>query len=167
MANSALYCSASPSPLMPDDTPASIPSKLSLRMTFTTPDTASAPYTADAPSRKISTRSTIAVGTKVRSAAWLARASAKVATRLPLIRMSTRSGPRLRRSIDVDPPPESTLDWLNPDVPATAWFRSASPRLPKPDSSTDCPVMTVIGLAEAKSLRLMREPVTTISSISS
>ena len=79
---------------MPVDTPPSMPSKFSFRITFITPATASAPYTAEAPSRRISTRSTMAVGTNVRSAAWFAKASAKLATRRPLIRMSTLSGPK-------------------------------------------------------------------------
>ena len=134
-------------------------------MTFTTPDTASAPYTADAPSRRISTRSIMALGTNVRSTAWFASASAKLATRLPLTKMSTRSGPKLRRSTEVEPPPDSTLDWLKPDVPLTALLRNASPTLAKPDSRMDAPVMTTMGLAELKSSRRMREPVTTISSI--
>ena len=69
-------------------------------MKFTTPATASAPYTAEAPPVTTSTRSIRLAGMKFRSGAVLTAPAAGVPgwRRRPSIRTSVRLAPRPRRS---------------------------------------------------------------------
>ncbi len=62
---------ASPLSVMPIWPRAETPSKLRLRMKLTTPETPSAPYTADAPPVSTSTRSIRSVGIELMSTAAL------------------------------------------------------------------------------------------------
>src|SRR3546814_11416798 len=70
-------------------------------MTFTTPDTASEPYWADAPPVTVSTRSTISVGIRLRSTVTgtpSLLAGDDGTMRLPFTNTSVRCPPRERRS---------------------------------------------------------------------
>src|SRR5512146_2532866 len=92
------------------------PWKWSFMTKLTTPATASAPYTADAPPVRTSTRSTRAIGMLLRSAElapmWLLVASPGIRRR-PLISTNVRCGPKPRRlTLDVpEAPLEAMLPW--------------------------------------------------------
>ena len=136
-------------------------------MKFTTPATASAPYTAEAPPVMTSTLSIIADGmvlmstTSAALAGWVRRPS--TSTRLRLV-------PRPRR-LAVEMPPcgwrwaarrrscLAIMFWSG--VNCGSWFRVARSEL---EVFLNVSAATVtIGLVAVKSRRAMREPVTTTS----
>ena len=85
-------------------------------MKFTTPATASEPYTAEAPPVRMSTRCTRAVGMKFRSAAMepIAAVGLPACSRLPSIRTTVRFDPNPRRlTVAVPLEPLETLEpWV-------------------------------------------------------
>ena len=98
-------------------------------MTLTTPATASAPYTADAPSFSTSRRSIAATGIVLMSTKLVVMDSANelIATRRPLTSTSVASAPRPRRLIEAAP--LAVESWLLPRVenvpfPTNGLFRS-------------------------------------------
>src|SRR5690606_3466441 len=82
------------------------PSKSSFRMKLTTPETASAPYTAEAPPVMISTRSIRPDGRIEMSTAPL---DAPGTRRRPLTRVRPRDVPSWRRSRKAEPPEDGLL----------------------------------------------------------
>ncbi len=146
-----------------------MPLKSLRRMKFTTPAMASEPYTAEAPSFRISTRSMTATGIAERSAPppiWLDNAYG--ATRLPLMSTRVRLVPKPRSEMPVKPtrpvpsPPASLklpIDWL------IGRRSSRSCAVVMPEFAMSCLLMTVTGSAPSPSTRLMLEPVTSILSL--
>ena len=134
---------------------ASTPLKFLFSTKLTTPATASAPYTADAPPVTRSIRSSRATGMALVST----RPDKSEGTaRRPLINTSVRCGPRPRRSI-VAIPPEPLL------VPGPmAGIAAGRPRMTS-SMATGCDELIsvaltlVIGLLETAPMLLMREPV--------
>ena len=137
------------------------PSKSSRSLKLTTPATASEPYTADAPPVTISTR-------------WISEGGMTFTSTTPLPFAGTRRRPSSRTSVEVVPSPRN---WTLPCPPLPGLFdvlvksgtncgirlRTES-TLVEPVSSNFSAVMLKTGLADSKSGRAMREPVTTISS---
>ena len=100
-------------------------------MMFTTPAMASEPYTAEAPSLRISMRSTEAVGMEFRST----EASAPVppgTMRRPLRSTRVRAEPRPRRLMRVAPSPP-LLNWVLMALPCSGmvWRKSPMETLPE------------------------------------
>ena len=127
---------------------------------FTTPPTASAPYTADAESDSTSTRSTAANGIVFRSNAFEATLTAEGTVRRPLISISVESTPSPRNSANCAPPCRNvSLKRYG----ACGTNRSRSVTLTAPTSSIRARSITSTGVASLP-VTLSREPVTTISS---
>src|ERR1700755_1955676 len=91
-----------------------MPSKFRFMMKLTTPATASAPYTDDAPPVSTSTRLISEAGMMLMSAAWVIPLGSPGVRRRPLTRVKVRFEPRYRRSISAVPVAEfdSPDDWL-------------------------------------------------------
>src|SRR3569833_1764311 len=136
-------------------------------MKLTTPATASAPYTAEAPPVSTSTRSTRAVGMKFRSAATGAMEDVGLPAmrRLPSISTRVRLGPRPRR-LTVAVPSEAleTLEpWAAKDC-GRLLIRSSTRVTPWALMSAE--VTEVTGVMLVRFGVGMRVPVTTISETS-
>ncbi len=130
---------------------------------LTTPAMASDPYSAEAPSLRISMRSIDAVGMEFRST----DASAPVppgTNRRPLTSTNVRAVPRPRRLTRVEPSPLLLTDVLVA-LPCSGSVCRKSPMEILPLAVTCSRLMSVTGAGVVKSLRRMREPVTTISSV--
>ena len=143
----------------------STPSKFSRSTKFTTPATASAPYTVDAPPVSTSTRSINAVGI------WLTSEAAELYAPPPPIRR-----PLIITSVLLAPIPRRSSVAL-PDAPletyelsaASSWGRllRKSSILLIPDALMSTEDATITGLELSKPSLLMRLPVTTTSSSAS
>ena len=153
--------SASPSPVIPKLPSTLTPSKSSRSRKLTTPAIASDPYTDVAPPVMISIRSTSACGMLFTSTAV---PTPDGASRRPLTRTSVRPAPSPRRLTRAVPSPG--LFDVRPKSGMTCGIRlSVSSSVGRPEYSITAESMVVSGLIELKSRRLMRVPVTTISSI--
>ena len=158
------YSAPSPRSVCPHCASSSRPSNSSLSRKFTTPASASEPYTAEAPPVMISTLSIKEPGMMFRST-----------TPLPFAGISRL--PSIRTRVDVLPRPRSwTLAW----PPFDAMFEvlvyagtncgsvlSVVSTVIEPVRSKSSCVTETIGLADSKSRRAIRVPVTMISSSSS
>src|SRR5690606_11595611 len=127
-------------------------------MTLTTPPMASEPYSAEAPSERISMRSTAASGMVLRSA--LLPVDGAYGTRRPSTSTRVRSEPMPRRSM-------SAVAWAElPDCgrklpnDENVESRSTSATDTSPLASMAARAITVSGTAPSMSARRMREPVT-------
>ncbi len=143
----------------------SVPLKPLRVMMFTTPAMASEPYTAEAPSLRTSTRSMAAVGIEFRST----EESAPVppgTNRRPFISTRVRAEPSPRRLMRVAPSPP-LLTWVLMALPCSGRLCRKSPMETLPEAVTCSRLITVTGAGVVRSLRRMREPVTTISSLAS
>src|SRR5215470_14085838 len=123
---------------------------------------ASEPYTAEAPSFKISMRSTAEVGSEFRSTDESAPVP-PATNRRPFNNTSVRAEPRPRRLTRVEPLPP-LLNWVLMALPCSGSACRKSPIDTLPEADTCSRLMTVTGAGVVRSLRRMREPVTTISS---
>ncbi len=158
------YCSPSSRSVWPQRPEISTPSNSFLSLRLTTPLIASDPYTADAPPVMISTLSISAGGMTLRSGT---PSPLPGINRIPSTRTSVRAVPRPRRSTFASPPPTLAAvkldvlvsDGTNCGSEFSVVSTVADPVRWKASSGTD-----TIGLADSKSGRGMREPVTTISS---
>src|SRR5215475_14388802 len=131
-------------------------------MKFTTPATASEPYTADAPPVSTSTREISGAGMALMSTGQ--KVGLPAGKRLPSISTSVRDGPRLRRlAADV---PVAPFDRLLPwSAKADGnWFRM-SDVLVRPVHLMSWEVITSTGLTLSSVSDGSREPVTSIRSI--
>src|SRR5687768_4998232 len=128
-------------------------------MMLTTPPIASEPYTADAPSDRISMRSTAASGMALRSVPLEADIGF-VGARRPSIRTRVRPEPTPRRSIvarDWADEPDCGLKLPND---AKVESRRTSATEMSPEASICVRSMTTTGTAPSISARFRREPVT-------
>ncbi len=144
----------------------STPSKSSFRTKLTTPASASAPYTADAPPVIVSTRSMAAEGIVFKSTISAAFAGC---ARRPSTSTSVRFAPIPRR-FTLAIPSDAVGPLACPEsncVPSGTncgiWFSTLSMLSVLEFSSRSVSIVT-IGLAASRSRRTMREPVTVISS---
>src|SRR5690606_34729510 len=126
-------------------------------MMLTTPAIASEPYSAEAPSVRISMRSTALAGIVLRStAADTPEAEDSLTQRKPSTRIRVRLAPRLRREIVVEPDPTPEPSGLKPKLPAELnlvlseepltdrrWI--TSPIEPRPVASISAAVITCTG----------------------
>ena len=131
-------------------------------MMFTTPATASDPYTAEAPSFSTSMRSMAAVGIEFRSTDESAPVPPGTMRR-PFKRARVRESPRPRRLTRVDPSPP-LLTAVLIELPCSGRLCRKSPIDTLPLATTCSRLMTVTGAGVVRSLRRMRDPVTVISS---
>jgi hypothetical protein len=142
-------------------------------MMLITPAMASDPYSAEAPSFRISTRSIAETGIALMSTKFVVMLSAKglIATRRPLTSTRVASAPRPRRLIEAAP--LAVESWLLPRVenaplPFEGIFSMSCCRFANPDLSMASRSITSTGLALAKSdERAMRDPVTITVSVGS
>ena len=130
-------------------------------MKFTTPETASAPYTAEAPPVMISTRSIHAAGMRLVSTAD--EPADEPTKRRPFTNTSVRLDPRLRRSCMATPAvPMKRLELPMVNVVASCGSCvSTSPMLIAPVAWMSSAVNTLMGVGETTFGLEMREPVTT------
>ena len=114
------------------------PSKSSFRMKLTTPVTASAPYTADAPPVVTSTRSTKALGMVPISTAEVPRKPATC--RRPFTRVSVLSEPNPRRFKELEPVSvfSAVEEEISAGISLTISARFNSPDMAISLLSTDC-----------------------------
>ncbi len=131
-------------------------------MMLTTPPMASEPYTAEAPSLSTSIRSMAATGIEFRSTESLAPFPPGT-NRRPLSSTSVRAGPRPRRATRVAPLPP-LLTWVLMALPCSGRLCRKSPIETLPLATTWSLLITVTGAGVVRSLRRMRDPVTTICS---
>ena len=161
--------SPSPSAVVPVWKSISTPSKSSFSTKLTTPASASAPYTADAPPVIVSTRSMAADGIVFKST--ISEAFTGCARR-PSTSTSVRFAPMPRRFTLATPgvtghrtlrsgESNCVLSGTNCGI----WFSTLS-MLIVLEFSSRCVSTVTIGLAASRSRRTMREPVTRISSSS-
>ena len=143
------------------------PSKSSFKMKLTTPPTASAPYTADAPPVISSTRWIAAAGIMFVSTNIAALVGC---ARLPSISTRLRFGPRPRRLTNDPPIVLFAVCWTSVVVNCVMagmncgnWFRIVSTPIVLVAWNAASSIV-VIGRWPSKSRRWMREPVTVISS---
>ena len=129
-------------------------------MKFTTPASASEPYTADAPPVTTSTRLIRFAGMAFRSVRPVLVAGTK---RRPLISTRVRSGARPRRSTVAVPSPPLLTCAPSPGTICGSSFRTSS-TLTVPFCLKNSSLTTEIGLGLSRSARRMRDPVTTTSS---
>src|SRR5580658_4167185 len=140
-----------------------MPSKCVLRMKFTTPATASAPYTADAPPVRMSTRSISAAGIWLMSEKLRPPSAEPGPRRRPSTRVSVRWLPRPRRSmVAVPSAPLEVVEFM----PANTMGRllSTSSTRVSPVCCRSTADTVVIGLMEVSLGVDRRDPVTTTSS---
>ena len=145
--------------VLPRPTRTSAPLKSRRVMMLTTPPMASEPYTAEAPSDRISMRSTAASGMAFRSEPEDAACGA-VGVRRPSIRTSVRPEPRPRRSTlarDCAELPDCGRKLPNE---AKVESRSTSATDTSPLASIWARSITTTGTAPSISARFRREPVT-------
>jgi hypothetical protein len=138
-----------------------MPWKSLRRMMFTTPDTASEPYSAEAPPVRTSTWSTIWDGI------WLVSTSPVLSAgtrRLPSTRTRVRFTPRLRRSTVAIPAVPLSTVLPSPSSTVDGSERSVWPMLVEPWSLNSCWPTAETGLVEYRPCCGMREPVTTTTS---
>ena len=129
---------------------------------LTTPAMASEPYTAEAPSLRISRRSMAAAGIEFRSTELFAPVPPGTKRR-PLRSTRVRFAPRPRRLTRVEPSPPLLTEVLIA-LPCAGRLWRKSPMETLPLAATRSLEMMVTGAGEVRSLRRMREPVTRISS---
>ena len=135
---------------------------------FTTPATASEPYTAEAPPVSTSMRSMNCAGMVFMSTAI--EPGLPDTKRRPSTSTSVRSMPRLRRSTVETPPPEvRKLEFvrLSVGVPKVGFLSSSSCVLRMPVAAMSSEEMVCTGDGESRLVLTMREPVTTTSCIGS
>ena len=134
-------------------------------MMLTTPPKASVPYTAEALSVRISTRSMAVSGIEFRSTAAVP-VKGLPGTRRPLISTAVRSAPRPRKLINAIWPKLEPDRSRNEPKLLYVLVRSKSATFSRPVRSISSRSMIVIGLGASDTSRRIREPVTmTISSI--
>ena len=158
------YCSPSSRSVWPQRPEISTPSNSFFSLRLTTPLIASDPYTADAPPVMISTVSIRAGGMTLRSGT---PSPLPGINRIPSTRTSVRAVPRPRRSTFASPPltePSVMLDVLVADGTNCGSAFSVVSTVTDPVRSNAAWGTDTNGLADSKSRRGMREPVTTISS---
>ena len=145
-------------------------------MMLITPAIASEPYSDEAPSVRISMRSTALAGIVFRStAAETPDADDSLTQRRPSTRISVRLALRLRSEIVVEPEPTPEPSGAKPKLPAelnlvfseepltdSCWI--TSPIEPRPVAAISAAVIVTTGVWPATSAFLMREPVTWIAS---
>ena len=154
------------------------PSNSLRRIRLTTPATASAPYTEEAPSVMISTLSTRFMGMRLISGCAGAPRTPDDPIRRLFISTRVRSGPRPRSEIFADPTPPIAGDSLALELPAfefsspsscwpfaTVERRSISDIVLTPICLADWTSIVCIGAADEYSSRAIRDPVTITSSI--
>ena len=175
-ARSTFFVAPSPSPYWPNCVVIWAPSKLRRVMMFTTPAIASEPYSDEAPSCRISMRSTIASGIVLRSvAAPTPDAEDSLTQRMPSTSTSTRLGPRWRRSTCEEPAPTPSPLGENPKLPLELNFVlsaepapvsscTRSPSEVRPERSMSSRLSTCTGTWLSTSAFLIRVPVTEIRS---
>ena len=131
-------------------------------MMFTTPAVASAPYTAEAPSFKISMRSIIATGKRLRSTKVVPPLLEPVSTcRRPFTMTRVLLAPRSRRFKAVEPRTAAVVPpSLIPMEPASGNSRKSSVKLLRPAASISARPIIRTGDGPSNSARLIREPVT-------
>ena len=139
------------------------------RMMFTTPATASAPYTADAPSFSTSMRAIAATGIMFtstncsvpRPAALPPWPNGASVTRRPLIRTSVELTPRPRSETAAEPGEEVLTRFsAKPWAPISGILRRSAPRLVWPEASISALVSTRRLAAPVDSPARKLEPVT-------
>src|SRR5258708_30415919 len=143
------------------------PSKFFFMMKLTTPATASAPYTAEAPPVRMSTRSTSEVGTKFRSAATaeIDEVGLPPISRRPSISTRVRAEPRPRRlTVAVPLEPLETLEPCAAKDCGRELIRSSIRLTPRALMSAE--VTEVTGATLVRFGVGIRVPVTTISETS-
>ncbi len=134
-------------------------------MTLITPPIASEPYTAEAPSFSTSMRSMAAVGMVLRSTPEpVCRPMPEKTMRRPFRSTRVRRLPRPRRSTRTAPLPP-LFTWAFTALPCSGIAWRKSPRLTLPLARIASRLITVTGAGVLRSLRRMRVPVTTISSV--
>ncbi len=149
------------------------PSKSFFKMKLTTPATASAPYTEDAPPVTTSTRWIAAAGMELMSTAILAFTGI---ARRPSISTRLRLGARPRKlsveapAVSVDPvlinsPSAMLVNWVAAGTNCGSLFNDVSMAIALVSSNTSAS-MVWIGLLASKSLRTIRDPVMVTSSSS-
>ena len=140
----------------------SIPLKSFLVIMLTTPAIASEPYTAEAPSDKISIRSTAAIGIEFKSCELPVEGD--LGKRRPSTKISEREAPKPRKLICETPCAELPDCGRNEPAELKLVLRNKSETEVCPEKSIAARSITVTGTEPSRSVLLIREPVTAIRS---